>query len=210
MERLAHWTQKSTKDFVYAISSNYVAQLETRMEEKGISKSALAGKLGKTSGRVSQVFNNPGNLGLRVIVEFARSLGMKVGIVAYDDNDPSNINGPINPEVFVESWNSLNRPRDLFELEEHLSGVSQFPGLDWTVAFSAINMSLAPCTGATAGFVDILQGKQMSAKNEAVPEGMFQEEGFKAFREHQGVSMWPMSHVPPQSINQSRVTNLGN
>jgi len=38
MEQLAHWTQRSVADFVYNISSNFVAQLETRMEEKETSK----------------------------------------------------------------------------------------------------------------------------------------------------------------------------
>jgi transcriptional regulator with XRE-family HTH domain len=118
MEQLAHWTQRSVADFVYNISSNFVAQLETRMEEKEISRSELAARLNKSNGRVSQVFNNPGNLSLRVIVEFARTLGMKVGIVAYDDGDPANENGPINPEVFVESWEMAKRPRDLFDLVE--------------------------------------------------------------------------------------------
>jgi hypothetical protein len=64
------------------------------------------------------VFNNPGNLSLRVIVEFARVLGMKVGIVAYDDGDPANSNGPINPDVFVKSWENARCPRDLFDLAE--------------------------------------------------------------------------------------------
>jgi transcriptional regulator with XRE-family HTH domain len=118
MEELAHWTQRSVADFVYNISSNFVAQLETRMEEKEISRSELAALLNKSNGRVSQVFNNPGNLSLRVIVEFARTLGMKVSIVAYDDGDAANDNGPINPEVFVKSWERAKRPRDLFDAAE--------------------------------------------------------------------------------------------
>ncbi len=116
MEKLAHWTQRSVADFVYNISSNFVAQLETRMEEKEISRSELAARMNKSNGRVSQVFNNPGNLSLRVIVEYARTLGMKVSIVAYDDGDSDNKNGPINPEVFVKTWEMANSPLDLFEV----------------------------------------------------------------------------------------------
>lgn len=124
MEKLAHWTQRSTADFVYSISSSFVAQLETRMEDMPMNKTELAERLGKTNGRVSQVFNDPGNLSLRIIVEYARALGMKVGIVAYDDSDPRNNNGPINPDVFVKSWEKVGRPNDLFEVAE--VGVKQW------------------------------------------------------------------------------------
>jgi transcriptional regulator with XRE-family HTH domain len=174
MEKLAHWTQRSVADFVYNISSNFVSQLETRMEEREISRRDLAGILGKSNGRVSQVFNNPGNLSVRVIVEHARALGMKVSIVAYDDDDPKNENGPINPEVFVKSWEKLNRPADLFEVAEvdekqaapshpHSGFASDF---QWHAMY-APNVGYQPVTlggivrGATAAEISYLdqQGK---------------------------------------------------
>jgi transcriptional regulator with XRE-family HTH domain len=114
----SHWTQESVTEFVYSISSSFMAQLETRMEEKQVSRSELASLLGKSNGRVSQLFNNPGNLSLRVIVELSQALGMKAGILAYDDEDSANNKGPINPDVFVESWKKLDCPSDLFRLEE--------------------------------------------------------------------------------------------
>lgn len=117
MEKLVHWTQSSPAGFVYEISSTFVAQLETRMEKEKITRSQLASRLKKTTGRVSQVFNDPGNLGLKLIVEYARELGMKVSIVAYDDGDPKNEKGPINPDVFVKCWEKLGCPANLFEAE---------------------------------------------------------------------------------------------
>jgi len=116
MENVKHWTQRSTADFVHNISSDFVGQLETRMEEKGISRGDLARRLNKTNGRVSQVLNNPGNIGLRVSVDYARALGMKVSLVAYDDGDSKNEAGPINPDVFVKCWERCNQPKDLFEV----------------------------------------------------------------------------------------------
>ncbi len=95
-----------------------MAQLETKMEEAGVSRSELALRLNKSSGRVSQVFNDPGNLSLRVIVEYAHALGMKAGLIAYDDGDPENANGPISPDVFVQCWRRANCPSDLFEAED--------------------------------------------------------------------------------------------
>lgn len=118
MENVAHWTQQSIADFVYSISSTFVAQIETKMEEKEISRSEVATRLNKSSGRVSQILNNPGNLSLRVMVETARSLGLKVSVVAYDDNDPTDDNGPIDPDVFVKCWKRAGSPANLFELED--------------------------------------------------------------------------------------------
>jgi transcriptional regulator with XRE-family HTH domain len=118
METVAHWTQKSTADFVYSISSNFVAQIEPKIEEEGISQNEIAEKMKKTSGRVSQLLNNPGNLSIRVMVEVARALGMKVGVVAYDDNDPDNTRGPIDPDVFRKCWENAGRPVNLFGVEE--------------------------------------------------------------------------------------------
>jgi hypothetical protein len=118
MENVAHWTQQSTADFVYSISSTFIAQIETRMEKEEISRSEIATRLKKSSGRVSQILNNPGNLSIRVMVETARSLGMKVSVIAYDDHDPTDENGPIDPDVFVKCWERAGRPANLFELED--------------------------------------------------------------------------------------------
>jgi transcriptional regulator with XRE-family HTH domain len=118
MENVNHWTQHSIQSYVYNISADFTAQLETKMDQEQVSRSELASRLNKTSGRVSQVFNNPGNLSIRVMVEYAQSLGMKVAILAYDDGDHANDCGPINPDVFVRCWEKENRPKDLFEVEE--------------------------------------------------------------------------------------------
>jgi hypothetical protein len=118
MEQVAHWTQGSVANFVYDISSTFVAQLETKMEKDETSRSELAGRLNKSTGRVSQVFNDPGNLSLRVIVEYARELGLKVALVAYDDGDPTNDRGPLNPNVFVKCWEKQGRPSNLFEVNK--------------------------------------------------------------------------------------------
>ena len=117
MEKLdQHWTSKSDADFAHRIGSDFVAQLETRIEDGGIEKQAIAAKLGVSPGRVSQVLNNPGNIGILTMVQYARALGMKVAIIAYDDNDPDNNKGPISAEVFTRSWQNMGKPTDLFSL----------------------------------------------------------------------------------------------
>ena len=113
-----HWTQESTNAFVFRISSDFVAQLEKKIEEQEIKRTQLAEALRVTVGRVSQVLNNPGNLTIRKVVEYSRALGMKVAVIAYEDGDPENNRGPINSEVFSKCWQRLGRPDDLFAFEQ--------------------------------------------------------------------------------------------
>ena len=141
MENVAHWTRQSTADYVYSISSTFIAQIETKMEDDDISRTEVASRLKKSSGRVSQILNNPGNLSIRVMVEVANSLGMKVGVIAYDDSDPDNTKGPIDPDVFVKSWEKLGRPVDLFALEEAVLPVAESPMV--THNFSQENSGIA-------------------------------------------------------------------
>jgi transcriptional regulator with XRE-family HTH domain len=113
-----HWTERSIDDFLYRIAADYITQIEKTMESKGIKQSDLARALGVSEGRVSQVLNNPGNLTLRKIAEYARALGKKVSVVSYDDGDSKNCNGPIHSDVFTLCWQRAGKPGDLFALPE--------------------------------------------------------------------------------------------
>jgi len=114
-----HWTAKSIKDYIFRIAADFIAQLEIRMDStENYSQDKLAKDLGISKGRVSQVLNHPGNMTLRNIVRYAKALGMKVSLVAYDDDDPKNENGPINPEIFRVCWEKLGKPRDMWTLDE--------------------------------------------------------------------------------------------
>ena len=113
-----HWTMQSLGDFAYWVASDFTAQIETRLEAKEIARNDFAIRLNVSLSRVSQVLNDPGNLTLGNVVKYARALGMKVAIVAYDDTDPSNENGPINAEVFTKCWERLGKPKDLFDLQD--------------------------------------------------------------------------------------------
>lgn len=112
------WTTGSTKNFIYRISSDFVEQLRDRMESKGWSQKRLAKALQISSGRVSQVFNNPGNLTLETMVEWAQVLGLKFSCLAYDDDDPQNKKGLINSNVFRICWEQANKPRDMWDIRE--------------------------------------------------------------------------------------------
>src|SRR4030042_6735568 len=97
----SHWTERSNRDFLYRIVNDFIGQIEKKMEKDGISQGKLAQKLRRSKGRISQLLNNPGNFSLITVIKLSRILGMKVSIVAYEDDDPANTRGPINPEIFT-------------------------------------------------------------------------------------------------------------
>jgi transcriptional regulator with XRE-family HTH domain len=111
-----HWTETSLENFLHRIASDFVNQIEQAMDAAGTSQAQLAKALGVSESRVSQVLNNPGNLTLRKLIEYSRALKKKVAIVAYDDDDPHNQNGPVNSGVFAACWEQAGRPTDFFEM----------------------------------------------------------------------------------------------
>jgi transcriptional regulator with XRE-family HTH domain len=105
---------------VFQIASDFTLQLERKLESGPIRNKELAERLKLSAGRVSQVLNSPGNFKLRSMTEYARALGMKLAVVAYEDGDPANKKGPINSEIFYECWKRAGRPRDFFDLRGNL------------------------------------------------------------------------------------------
>lgn len=110
-----HWTARGVDDFAYRIVSDFVAQIETKLEVSRTGRSEFAKAIGVTPGRVSQLLNNPTLFNLKSMVSYARGVGMKVAIVAYEDDDPTNDRGPINAQVFTQCWQNAGSPRDLYE-----------------------------------------------------------------------------------------------
>ncbi len=114
MSKQKHWTEQSVDDFLYKISWNFTSQIEELIESGRITKTELAERLGVTQRRVSRVLSDPGNVTLKTAARYARALGMKVTIVAYDDGDSENKNGPISPEIFLACWRRAGKPTDFF------------------------------------------------------------------------------------------------
>ena len=120
MEKLTHWTEDSADDFLHSIGADFIRFIETTMGDS-VTQSELARRLGVTEGRVSQVLNNPGNLTLKKIVEYARALRVKVSIVGYDDHDPGNLRGPIHSDIFTKCWERVGCPADFHALGTYQS-----------------------------------------------------------------------------------------
>ncbi len=125
MIKTKHWTEDSVKDYYFSVSSDFTDQLNNRLDDLDWNRNTLAKKLSVTEGRVSQIFNNPGNLTLRTMIECSRHAGMKLTILTYDDGDPQNLRGPINSEVFRSCWNQFQKPYDGWTLDENISAYRQ-------------------------------------------------------------------------------------
>jgi len=111
-----HWTEESTTAFALEIAAGFVRFVARSLDHS--SQADIAKRLGVSEGSVSQMLNKPGNLTVKRIVEYARrALQAKVTIVTYDDGDPENINGPIQPEVFLECWHRCGKPKDFSDLK---------------------------------------------------------------------------------------------
>jgi len=113
-----HWTERSIKDYLFRIIADFIAQLENKMEAENISQDELAKRLKITKGRVSQVLNHPRNISTFIFAKYARVLGMKMSIIAYEDSDPENKKGPINSEIFKICWEKCRKPRDFWAFQE--------------------------------------------------------------------------------------------
>jgi transcriptional regulator with XRE-family HTH domain len=109
-----HWTDDSTDDYLHEIASGFVRAIESAMGDD-ITQSQLAERLGVSESRVSQVLNNPGNLTLRKIIEYARALHLNVAIVAYEGRGSKR--GLVPPEIFERCWEKLGKPHDFFEFD---------------------------------------------------------------------------------------------
>jgi transcriptional regulator with XRE-family HTH domain len=118
-----HWTEASADDFVHRIIFDFIAQVEKKMESMPLTQAELAKRLDVSEGAVSRILNNPHNLTLKTIVRYARALGIKVSVVAYDDGDPYNTLGPVNSEIFSICWQQAGSPHDNWSVDSRYQAV---------------------------------------------------------------------------------------
>jgi transcriptional regulator with XRE-family HTH domain len=112
-----NWTEQKIDNFLSKITFDFITQLEKKMESLPMSQAELAEKLNLSESRVSQILNGSHNLELKSIIKYARALGLKVAVIAYDDDDPDNNRGLINSEIFSACWERQGKPADFFALE---------------------------------------------------------------------------------------------
>lgn len=107
------------EDFHFQVALGFIDQCERRMTQKRMSRKELAENLGVSESYISRIFKNPALLTFKMISRIARNFGEKASVVLYDDNDPNNEKGALNPMVFVECWNVVGKPENLWETKKH-------------------------------------------------------------------------------------------
>ena len=98
------------------------------------------------------------------MLKYASTLGMKVSIVAYDDDDPENKKGPIDSEIFKICWEQLGKPRDFWDMQEIVAANNVF----------AANVRY----GRRIDDFKVFHGKQTSSGNVAACPQYFSIESF--------------------------------
>lgn len=105
-----HWTAKNSENLRYFVAADFVEQLRDCIDLRGFTQRQLADKLQVNESRISQVFNDPGNLTLNTMVEWTHALGFKTSIVVYDAGDLSNVRGSLSGSIFAECWRKVGAP----------------------------------------------------------------------------------------------------
>lgn len=119
MNTTTHWTKTSLENFKYRIISDFLMQLERKMETEDLSRKGLAQRLSLSAGRVSQILNGAtDNFEILSVIKYAKALDMNVSIVAYENSDPDGTHGPIDSEIFTKCWERQGKPVDFFDLEK--------------------------------------------------------------------------------------------
>ncbi len=119
MNNATHWTERSTKDFLYSVASDFVEQIQRRMKTLDMKPAQLARESKVSKGRISQIFKDPSNISLETMIKCARALGLKLLVSAYEDvDDPNNERGPLNGEIVNILWERAGRPFDMWDIRE--------------------------------------------------------------------------------------------
>ena len=135
---LPHYTSESYEAFTERITLEFIGQIAQRLERCKMPQAELAKKLNVSESEVSQVLNlNRTNLTLKTMVRYAAAVGMKPTVVAYDDDDPQNENGPVGSQVFRLAWEAVGKPRNLQSVSENIQNTVR------TSAMTAFAMGVA-------------------------------------------------------------------
>lgn len=124
-----HWTEKSPEDFAYSIGSCFLDVIESRLDQIGEDRNwlILSLKLPKN------IFDKPYLLTLPMAALMARTVDLKVALVAYNDRDKSNKKGPIHACVFQKIWEAAGKPRDMWSVRDFKKDIKDFKKVIWDI-----------------------------------------------------------------------------
>jgi transcriptional regulator with XRE-family HTH domain len=160
-----HWTERDFRNLLSRLAFNFVAQLDKKMKSSSMTQAELAAKLGVTEGRVSQVLNNESNPTLETIVKYARAMGLKPSIIAYEDDDPNNYKGLVNAEVFLTCWERQGKPMDFFDLNQTQEISSKLPLIRFASTGISSSELQREVSGKVLNFPNKIGNRQMINAN---------------------------------------------
>ncbi len=112
---LTAW-DKDTAELKWEIAIDYLTDLESAMDAKGISRDDLAKILNVPERLINEQFGNPSNPCIYSMIRMARAIGLKISIVTYDDGDAENEKGPIIANIFKECWEKAGKPKNGWDM----------------------------------------------------------------------------------------------
>ncbi|MBN2383594.1 helix-turn-helix transcriptional regulator [bacterium] len=110
------WTE-DLESLRYHTTFVFITTLSNKMHELGLNQRGLAERLGISESRVSQIFNNPGNLTLSKMIKWAHAVELKIAVVPYNDEDPNFKKAPVIADAFTKLWELHGRPRTFEEIQ---------------------------------------------------------------------------------------------
>lgn len=113
-----HWTEESTDAYKYALTFDFIDQVEAQIELKGITFEQLAVTVNYSPESLKKLFENPWDMTIEFMIKLCKAVGMKLSLLAYDDNDPENYGGPINSQIILNCWEDRGKPKNMFDLGE--------------------------------------------------------------------------------------------
>lgn len=127
----------------HGLAFSFIAQIEKKLESSPMTQKQLARKLGISEGAVSKFLNNPQNVTLKTAAKYARALGFKLAMVAYEDDDPANEKGLVSSEIFAACWERSGKPRDIWSLQATATTSSPATITTMRLAFYSLTVGTA-------------------------------------------------------------------
>lgn len=113
-----HWTAQSTNSYQFSITVDVTDMISERMEEIGISQKELAARMNLSEGRISQILRDNANPTLATLINLCSAVGLKLGLLPYNDEDPQNQQGPVPASLFLECWSRMGKPLTFDDLDK--------------------------------------------------------------------------------------------
>lgn len=107
-----HWTEENDKALLFAITQDFMCELETVMERRGVGRKQLAKHVDTTQDKIAAALDRS-RVTLTRMVRMAQALNQKLAVVPYERKG-----APVYAGIFRECWELLGRPTDMFAMEE--------------------------------------------------------------------------------------------